>query len=252
MTDKTTDKKTDKTEAKTDALIVSLSSVKIDKNFAKLETEIRQANKSFLIIGSNLTVINEGKLYKQRNFPTFELYVSVIFDFTRDYAYKIMNATRIYRILEKNCKPSELPRTESQCRPLTKLEKDADILKVWENVKASGKITAKIVTDFVNQSIGKGGAVQEGTPADTAEGEGGSVEAETEAGDVNYQTKCKLLEAEIVRLENELEKARSAKGGIAGTKMARKMIQAGFAALVNTATDSQQAELIATKKALLG
>ena len=240
----------------TDALIVSITSNKLDKDFARMEAEIRTANKSFLIIGDNLTKINEGKLYKQRNFPTFELYVSAIFDFTRDYAYKIMNATRIYHILEKSFKPSELPRTETHCRPLTKIGKDEDIIKIWQNVVDSGKIIAKTVIEFVNQHLGKGsGTTKDGSGVETetsSNDESSSVEAENKAADVNWEQKCKLLEAENTKLKNDLEKARSASGGIATTKMARKMIQAGFAALVNQSTDDQKAELVATKKALLG
>ncbi len=244
------------TETKeTNAVIVSITSNKLDDNFAKLEAEIREANKSFLIIGENLTAISEGALYKQRNFPTFELYVTGIFDFTRDYAYKLMNATRIYNLLKGHFKPSELPRTETHCRPLCKIEKDTDIIAIWTNVVASNKIIAKTVIEFVNQHLGKGAPTPTPEPGETVTnegGDGGSVQGEIEGDAITAEQEVRVLKAEITRLENELEKARSVKGGIAGTKMAREMIQKGFVAMASTVDDDQKEELIATKKALLG
>lgn len=236
-------------------LIVSITSTKLDKNLLKLEGEIRLANKSFLVLGKNLTFINERKLYTGRGFGTFELYVSTMFDFTRDYAYKIMNATRIYNILAANFKPSELPCTETHCRPLTKIEKDEDIIKIWLNVANTGKIIAKTVTEMVNLHLGKGAPTTpepETTTEDGGDSAGNDVEAKTEEASITAEQKVRVLEAKVTQLENDLQKARAMKGGIAKTKMAREMIQKGFAALSATVTDEQREELIATKKALLG
>lgn len=242
-------------------LIVSITSKKLSKELATCEEKIRIANKSFLDIGDALTVISDGKLYKERNFPTFELYVNTIFDFTRDYAYKIMSATRIYHVLAKNFKPSELPRAETHCRPLTKIEKDEDVLKIWANVVATNKIIAKTVTEMVNQHLGKGqptdakaGKPEPDTENTSSPAESGSVQEKVEQveNEISNSDQIRILEAKIVSLENELEKARSMKGGVAKSKMARQMIQAGFKALSNSIDDDQMSELIATKKALLG
>ncbi|MCP3681880.1 MAG: hypothetical protein GY861_04245 [bacterium] len=177
-----------------------------------------------------------------------------MFDFTRDYAYKIMNATRVYNLLKGHFKPSELPKAETHCRPLCKIEKDEDVLAIWENVVTTNKIIAKTVIEMVNQHLGKGKVTPEPetvteTGTDTASG---SVESGVEGDELTAVQELKIARARITELENDLEKARSVTGGIAKTKMAREMIQKGFAVLAGTCTDDQKTELIATKKALLG
>ncbi len=244
------------TETKeTNAVIVSITSNKLSEELLKAETTIRTADKAFIGKGDALTKILNETLYKERNCPTFEIYMSTIFDMTRDMGYKLINAVRIYHILEENFKPSELPRTETHCRPLTKIEKDADIIAIWSNVVASNKIIAKTVIEFVNQHLGKGAPTPTPEPGETVTnegGDGGSVQGEIEGDAITAEQEVRVLKAEVTRLENELEKARAQKGGIAGTKMAREMIQKGFVAMASTVDDDQKEELIATKKALLG
>jgi len=245
-----------KAETKTTGLIVSVNSKKLDSAFIKLENEIRTANKSFLTVGRNLSLINEGGMYKTRGFKTFQMYVETIFDFTRDNAYKLMNATRIYDLLAKNFKPSELPKLETHCRPLTKIEKDEDVIKIWKDVLLTNKIIARNVIEVVNQFLGKGAPTDTDSGLDTDKNttgtDSGTVGDSNDQDEISAIDKVRILEAKVTQLENDLEKARAAKGGIAKTKMARKLIQAGFVALSNSITDDQKDELIATKKALLG
>lgn len=237
-------------------LIVSATSTKLDKTFLSLEREIRTANKSFLIIGKNLTIISEGQLYKQRGFNTFELYVQTMFDFTRDNAYKIMAATRVYNVLQQNFKPSELPTAETHCRPLTKIEKDEDVITIWSKVVKTNKIIAKTVIGFVDQFLGKETITKEKKKPEieiiTEESNGKTLQKEVTQEGTDWKQKALQLQAEVTKLENQLQKVRESSKGIAGTKMARTMIQAGFAAMAASCTEDQKAELIATKKALLG
>jgi len=193
-------------------------------------------------------------MFKTRGFGSFELYVSTMFDFTRDYAYKLMNATRIYDILKANYKPSELPGVETHCRPLTKIDNDADIIKIWDNVLKTGKIQGKVVIEMVNQFLGKGEKIETKTSetSETVTEQGDTVQDNENSADIRAEQQVRILEAKVTQLENDLEKARSDKGGIAKTKMAREMIQKGFASMATSITDDQKAELIATKKALLG
>lgn len=250
-------KATDKTNSV--KVITSINSKNLDKSFIKLEKEIRDANKSFLIIGANLTTINELESYKLRGFTSFETYVNTMFDFTRDYAYKIMSATRVYNLLKDNFKPLELPRVETHCRPLTKIDSDEDIIKIWSRVVASNKIQAKTVINEVNIHLGKGAIVpKDNTKDDTIDVDtgnsitGGSVQDNNTADELNAVDQVRVLEARVTELENELEKARSVKGSVVKTKLGMQMINAGFAALVPSATQDQLVQLTATKQALLG
>lgn len=238
------------------AIIVTENSKKLDPTLIALESGIRSANKSFLIIGANLTVINESKMYNQRGFTTFEMYVNTIFDFTRDYAYKIMNATRIYNLLKNSFKPTQMPKVETHCRPLTKIEKDEDVIKIWQKViDTGGQIMAKTVIDIVNVHLGKSPPAPKkpDTPKITNEGgDGGSVGGGTNDDETSAVEKVRILEARVTELENDLEKAQAMKSTGKVSKMARQMIQAGFAALATHATDKQRKELVSVKAALLG
>lgn len=237
-------------------LITSVTSKKFTAEFALAEEKIREANKSFLIIGENLTLINENRWYKQRGYAKFEDYVRDIFDFTRDYAYKLMSAKRVYDIIAAKFKPSELPKVETHCRPLTGIKEEDVILDIWGKVIASGKLTAKMIVEIANKVQGKANITPPSPDKDetVSEEDKGSntVESQSDAANIDAVSQVAILQARITVLESELEKARSAKGGIAKTKMARKIIQAGFAALSKQVNDDQMEELLATKQALLG
>ncbi len=229
----------------------------LDKELLKQEKIIRVANRSFVPLGDALSIIQTESYYVQRKFKTFELYVERFFDMGRDYAYKMIAGSKVYGII-KDAKftPAQMPKVETHVRHLTKLrdnEKELstpDIIAVWSEVVEQGTITEKAIKAIVNDYLGivpKTKTDNESDNKDGSENESGSDDKE-KATDVTIET----LKARIVELENQLQKERETKKGIAGTKIAREMIQAGFSVLVQSATDDQKDELIETKKALLG
>ncbi len=52
-------------DKKDSKLIISITSKSLDSNFAKLEDEIRTANKSFLIIGKNCLLEQKKMQFQQ-------------------------------------------------------------------------------------------------------------------------------------------------------------------------------------------
>jgi len=257
-------------------IITSITFKNQTKEFATLETTIDNAQKSFLVEGEALCTIGNKEYYIERGFPTFEQYVSIRFDMTRDYAYKRMAAYRVMTIIKDNgFTPSQLPKTESQCRPLTKLNGEQgekyqrEIIPTWQRViDAKCRITAALITKEVNVTLG----IQEpkpGTntpPADTT-GNAGDAPKDTDKGDDTPENDKVYTKADIQALEYRISALKqqnatleaklgaereSMTGMMPAGKMARDLVQAGFKALAPIASDEEKKELLSIKKALLG
>ena len=130
----------------------------MSEDLKKAETAIRKHLKGFVEFGDALNAVNnpDVSLYKERGFKSFELYCDVMFDITRETAYKAMRAATTYHLLEKaGFKGSDLPTNESQCRPIAVKElTDDQKVNIWSNmiqsVKASnGRITQSLVVTHV-------------------------------------------------------------------------------------------------------
>ncbi|MCP4163896.1 MAG: hypothetical protein GY760_27865, partial [Deltaproteobacteria bacterium] len=81
-----------------------------------------------------LLYINKHKLYTDIGGGTFEGYMKVIFNYTRDYGYKIMTAYKIHkRLIDLGFDKKSLPQKETYYRPLKKLD-DKGLKKVWTEV----------------------------------------------------------------------------------------------------------------------
>jgi len=127
------------------------------------EDRIKNAPKGSLIIGEGLLFLHEHKLYTEKGGGTFEGYMKMVFDYNRDYGYKIMYAYKTYkRLINLGFDEKELPKTENQYRPLKKLD-DKGLKTVWAQVSGSGRITAQLLKNAVEEYLNPDGKNLENT-----------------------------------------------------------------------------------------
>jgi len=172
--------KTEKTE-KASKASMDLETKKTLKTLQTLEKRIMDTQASFLIAGEALNEINLSEAYKTRGYKKWSDYVNDVFDMSCRHSYKLINAFGVYRALE-GLGFVNLPKTESQCRPMTRLlslindqmllPKDEQIIvnnifrDTWNTVLAHkpvlgsnkegkrNKITAAKVTSAVTIALG--------------------------------------------------------------------------------------------------
>ena len=81
------------------ALNTNVTSTLLSPELVKHERGIRTAQKAFYTIGENLNYIVKHGLYQERGFSTFETYVDLMFDMSRGYSYKMIDAFRVKTVL---------------------------------------------------------------------------------------------------------------------------------------------------------
>ncbi|HEY9697036.1 MAG TPA: hypothetical protein V6D10_07220 [Trichocoleus sp.] len=158
------------------------------------ESRIEQGLKAFFWeVGDALSTIQTQRLYRAQ-FDTFEDYCRERWQFSSDYAYKLIRGAETIATL-KSADVSNLPTTESQTRELTKLSNPEQQIEAWveasQNAPA-GKPNATQVKQAVQQ-VQKRSMVTPGSRVKVTDGEhqGKELEvAKTEnSGAVVY---CKL------------------------------------------------------------
>jgi len=96
--------------------------------------------------------IRDSHLYRQQ-FQTFEAYCRERWGLKERHAYKLMDAAAVVENLQ-TCPIGQLPKTESQARPLTRLEPEVQ-REVWQEVVTStpaDQITARVVEEKANST----------------------------------------------------------------------------------------------------
>jgi hypothetical protein len=119
---------------------------------AACESVIQKSISSFYEMGSALKEIRDGKLYKDK-FETFEEYCTTTWEVGRSYVNKMISGSEVVNNLG-TIVPIP-PQTESQVRPLTKLEPDQQ-LEAWNELMKQAEetkepITAKKVEEVVHK-----------------------------------------------------------------------------------------------------
>lgn len=126
-----------------------LTSIECDE-LSKHEDTIRRGLNTFVEVGAALLAIRDGRLYRAE-FGTFEDYCQERWGFTRMRASQLISAAEaVGNIAVNNC--LQFPATESQARPLTRLEPDQQ-REAWARVvetAPAGKITAAHVSSVVD------------------------------------------------------------------------------------------------------
>lgn len=124
------------------------------KELRALESTIEKGIRTFYEVGAALLKIRDSRLYRETN-RTFEDYCRDRWDMSARKAQRLMVASDLIN----NLRPIgvTLPATESQVRPLTKLESEQRV-KVWEvavETAPNGKVTAKHVKVIVDRMTEK-------------------------------------------------------------------------------------------------
>lgn len=121
------------------------------QELAALESTIQRNLSSFYEMGIALMTIRDKRLYRD-GFDTFEHYCREKWQFARAQAYRLIDSAKVI----ENLSPiGDKPATESQVRPLTKLEPEQQ-KEVWEKAVQTapeGKITARHVQKIVNEAM---------------------------------------------------------------------------------------------------
>jgi hypothetical protein len=124
-----------------------------------LEIQVKTA---FYTAGSALTGLQQLRLYRSTH-TSFEEFCLDVFSFSRDYAYLMMAAAKIYQNLADNLPTSgrqlPLPTKQRQLRPIIKARlDDAAQIEVWQMAIADsdGKVpSSSIVREAVNSYLAK-------------------------------------------------------------------------------------------------
>ena len=124
----------------------------VSAELAHAEERIERATRNaFYEVGLELRHIRDQRFYREQ-YGTFEEYVETRWEWTRDRAYKLIEAAAIAEDLYKNL--DILPSRESHTVPLLKLEDGAQRAEVWQRVVESGdRITAKRVEQEVERKL---------------------------------------------------------------------------------------------------
>lgn len=114
---------------------------------AELEQVVETGLTVFVAVGNALLEIRDSRLYRQQ-FPTFEAYCRERWGLKQSHAYRMIDAAVVVGNLQSS-PIGEVPKTESQARPLTRLEPEVQ-REVWRELVESTpveRITAKIVEE---------------------------------------------------------------------------------------------------------
>lgn len=121
-------------------IVKSLTSVELS-TLENHEAVIKKGLKSFVDVGNALLAIRDGRLYRE-SFKTFEDYCLERWGMARNYANKMIAAAGVVGNLGTNV---PIPATESQARPLAKLQPEEQA-EVWESVTEKAKKEERNVT----------------------------------------------------------------------------------------------------------
>jgi len=126
----------------------------------RLEGVITRNLQSFYQVGRALAEIRDRGYYRDvLGFETFEGYCKAKWDFTGRYARTLMASSEVIENLSGTIVPVssspkiQIPATESQCRPLARLEPDQQ-REAWQqavDTAPEGKVTAAIVAKVVKE-----------------------------------------------------------------------------------------------------
>lgn len=138
------------------AIAVVEGSASLDEVEAGLERHLLAVRKSFIEVGRALQKIHDERLYAEK-WDTFEAYCLYRWPFTREHAYRMIDAARVAALLPIGDTPSL--GNESQARELVRLKDDPETMAAaWgeanERAIEEGKpVTAEMVRDAVSRRM---------------------------------------------------------------------------------------------------
>lgn len=133
---------------------MELTITKDKQELERLEGVIQKNIGAFYEVGRALMQIRDRELYLLKNgggFQTFEAYCKGVWDMSRRHAYRLMESCGVIETVK--CDQLVTPTTESQTRPLSKLEPQQQ-REAWAKAVETapeGKVTAAHVYKIVKE-----------------------------------------------------------------------------------------------------
>jgi len=125
------------------------------KDLERLEGIIEKNLTAFYEVGKALIQIKQREYYIDvLGYDTFEQYCRERWDMSKRHAYRLIDSCKVIDVVKSD--QLVTPSTESQCRPLSKLEPEQQV-KAWEmavETAPDGKVTARHVSKVVKELIG--------------------------------------------------------------------------------------------------
>lgn len=118
---------------------------------AECEAVIERGRYAFVEVGKALLEIRKKKLYKARDYKSFEAYLSDHWKMSKPYATQMIGAAKVTENIKVVAIATTFPETENQARPLSKLPADLQA-EVWQkavDTAPNGNVTAKHVESVV-------------------------------------------------------------------------------------------------------
>ena len=140
---------------------MELAITKNTQRLKELENVITRNLQSFYEVGRALMEIRDNELYKIKNgggYGTFEAYCQDTWNLSRPRAYQLIESAKVKNNLSTVV---DIPKTESQTRPLSKLQPQQQ-KEAWQkavDTAPEGKITASHVEKIVNEVTGEKGTI---------------------------------------------------------------------------------------------
>jgi hypothetical protein len=134
------------------SVVVSPLSEVEQSELSQCEAVIERGLKTFVDVGNALLRIRDGKLYRNTH-DTFEDYCRERWSMAQGTAYRMMYAADVVSNLKSSPIGELLPSTESQARPLVRLEPEQQVI-AWQlavETAPNGKITAAHVEQVVKE-----------------------------------------------------------------------------------------------------
>lgn len=131
---------------------MELAITKNKTELERLEGIIQRGLSTFYDVGRALMEIRNEELYKIKNggaYQTFEAYCKGVWDMSKMHAYRLMDSCKVIDTVKSN--QLVTPVTESQARPLARLEPDQQ-REAWQkavDTAPDGKVTAAHVYKIV-------------------------------------------------------------------------------------------------------
>jgi hypothetical protein len=129
--------------------------------FKRLDKIVRKGVEAFMECGNALIEIQEKKLWRASNWPTWEEYCCQVAGLSKSYASRMINATRVAGKLPIG--NAVTPVSESQVRPLLKLPEPEQQAQAWAAAveKAEGgQPTAAVVQEIVFEILNPDGPIE--------------------------------------------------------------------------------------------
>lgn len=127
-----------------------------EAEFKRLDEIVQMGAKGFVEVGAALMQIRDQKLWRAGNFKNWSEYCQSVQEFSRIQAYRLIEASQCVLEMQNLSNFSIRPKSESQVRPLLKLENIEDRWHVWDAIVEmieDGGTNPKITADTVRSMV---------------------------------------------------------------------------------------------------